>query len=181
MKNKVIILIGIAGAGKSVQGKLLAKKLEATWMSIGELLRSQASEKLKKNLLKGNLLEDERIIKLVEDYLGSENSRLLILDGFPRTITQAQWLVDQCQTGKVQIEGVINVIVSEQVVKERLALRGRADDNEQVVAKRLKEYKEVTLPVVEYLSQSNIKVFDIDGEKTVEEVHAQISKLFEGQ
>lgn len=170
--------MGIAGAGKSVQGKLLAKTLDYDWMSTGELLRSQANESLKKEMLLGKLLDDDQIINLVEKYLAKEHERPIILDGFPRSLAQAEWLIKELEKGTIQVEGVANIIASEEVVKDRLASRGRPDDTNKAINCRFEEYKNTTLPILEYLRNSHLKVYDINGEQTVENVQAQINSIF---
>ncbi|HMT55734.1 MAG TPA: nucleoside monophosphate kinase, partial [Candidatus Saccharibacteria bacterium] len=89
----MILFIGVAGAGKSVQGKHLSDLLGFPWISTGELLRMHISGEKRQRMLRGELLTDEELYEIVEPILKElMNESQIILDGFPRTLAQAQWL-----------------------------------------------------------------------------------------
>ena len=166
--------MGVAGAGKSVQGKMLAEKMGYTWISTGELLRKELSGDRKKEMLLGKLLEDSEIIKVIEKFFSGHSTKKYILDGFPRTIPQAEWLLKQRESGAIDIDAAIHLKASKEIVKERLLKRGRPDDNEAAISQRFNEYEKHTLPILNCFRKNNIRVFDINAELEVDEVHNQI-------
>lgn len=169
----MIILIGVAGAGKSVQGKLLAKDLGATWVSTGELLRQNISGDRREDMLRGKLLDDKEIISVISEFLHRGDAKNCILDGFPRTITQAQWLLnDKSITDK--LKAVIHLKADKKIVKERLLTRGRLDDNEHAIDLRFKEYEAETLPIIDLFKDNGIQIYEINGERHISEVHREI-------
>jgi len=88
--------MGVAGSGKSVQGRLLADEMALPWLSTGEFLRMLVSGERRKDMLAGRLLSDREIIKLVQKIFAMiDIHEEFILDGFPRTVSQADWLLNQ--------------------------------------------------------------------------------------
>lgn len=171
----MIIFMGVAGAGKSVQGTLLAEKLGYEWLSTGEYLRANISGERKQEMLQGKLLDDQEIIGVLEDFFANiKNDNKAILDGFPRTLVQAQWLLEQMQKDKLHISDVIYLNASIEVVKKRLLGRDRADDNEEALEKRFEEYERLTLPIISWLKEQNFRVHEINAERTVEEIQEEI-------
>jgi adenylate kinase len=175
----VIIFMGVAGSGKSVQGKMLADELGLPWLSTGEFLRMLITGNRRKEMLGGQLLEDEEVISLVQKTLtlvdtGSE----FVLDGFPRTVGQADWLLNQVKHNQLDITAIVHIVISKEAVRERLLLRARPDDHHEAIEKRFKEYDETILAILNQFKNAGITVHDIDGEQNVEEVHASIMKVF---
>lgn len=169
----MIILIGVAGAGKSVQGKLLAKDLGATWVSTGELLRESISGERREDMLQGKLLDDQAIIQVVSKFLQRDNAKNCILDGFPRTITQAEWLLEDKSIND-ELKAVIHLTADKKVVKKRLLSRGRPDDNETAIDLRFKEYETETLPIMALFKERGIRIYEINGERHIKDVHRDI-------
>lgn len=175
----MIIFMGVAGSGKSVQGKLLAGDLGCLWFSTGEMLRQRVSGKRLKEMLEGKLLGDQEIIGMIDEYINDSGSDTqTVVDGFPRTLPQAEWLIKQSSDNKINIAGVVHIQASEEVVKKRLLQRGRPDDNKQAITKRFEEYKNSTLPILKRLAEENIPVFDVSGEGEIADVHQSILKFF---
>ncbi len=170
----MIVFMGVAGSGKSVQGKLLAEKLGYTWLSTGELLRNKISGKRRQEMLEGKLLNDSEMIELMEEALSTKESSKIILDGFPRTRPQSDWLIQRHLSGDFAVDAVIHISASEDLVRERLLQRGRQDDNEDAISQRFDEYRELTLPIVEGLKSSGVPVCEVNGEQTVEQVHSEV-------
>jgi adenylate kinase len=174
----VIVFMGVAGAGKSVQGKLLADDLGYRWLSTGEFLRMHISGKRRQEMLEGKLLDDDEIISILNSFLATlAPNEACILDGFPRTITQSKWLLDQHDTGKIHVSAIIHLKASKDVVKQRLLARGRPDDTEEAINKRFEEYENSTLPIVEWFKGDKIPVYEVNGERQVEEIHKEILSL----
>ncbi len=174
----MIIFMGVAGSGKSVQGRLLADKLNLPWLSTGEFLRMLVSGETRQAMMNGQLLEDHEIIELVRKIFAMINTRQqFILDGFPRTISQADWLLNEAKHKQLQITAVVNIEVSREVVAERLLGRGRPDDHEQAIKERFVEYDKAILPILDDFRKNGVQIFDVDGDRSVNEVHQDILGL----
>jgi len=96
----VIILLGVAGSGKSEQGRLLADEYGYAWISTGEILRVLITGKRRHEMLAGRLLSDEEMIQIMDRFLCNRHNQEFILDGFPRTIPQTDWLLKQVEKGR---------------------------------------------------------------------------------
>ena len=168
----MIILAGVAGSGKSEQGRLLADEAGYPWLSTGEILRVLITGQRRQEMLKGKLLSDKEVIDVFNTVVNLiDTSKEFVLDGFPRTINQADWLLDQMHQGRFALTAVFNLVVSEEVVKKRLELRGRVDDNESSINTRFSEFREVTLPILEHFKKENITIIDIDASLSPNQVH----------
>jgi adenylate kinase len=173
----MIILTGVAGAGKSMQGKILADEHGYAWISTGEILRVLVTGKRRQEMLQGKLLSDIEMVMILDKVFDLIDAKQeFILDGFPRTIPQADWLLDQVHRGRFTLSAVINLDASEAVVKERLLARGRQDDTDESIAKRFEEYKAVTLPILDYFKQEGVDVYSIDAAQDPRTVHDAILK-----
>ena len=168
----MIILMGVAGAGKSMQGKLFADELGYQWLSTGEIFRALANSGEREELRTGKLVGDDEVIDIVDKALvGLDLSKEVILDGYPRTIKQAEWLLTQVADGRLSLTAIFNLVATRKVVKERLLARGRNDDTDAVIDRRFQEYEQKTLPIINFLRDSDIKVEDIDADQTPKQVH----------
>jgi len=171
----MIILTGVAGSGKSMQGKLLADEHGYAWISTGEILRVLVTGKRRHEMLEGKLLSDDEMIHIIDKVLQLiDTNEEFVLDGFPRTVPQADWLMDQTKAGRFELTALIHLAASEDVVRERLSARGRQDDTDEAIAERFKEYREVTLPIIEHLRQEGVRIYDIDASQSPRIVHDQI-------
>jgi len=176
----MIILTGVAGAGKSMQGKILADEHGYAWISTGEILRVLVTGKRRQEMLQGKLLSDEEMTTILDKVFELiDPTQEFVLDGFPRTIPQADWLLEQVHSGRFRLTAVINLSASEEVVKERLIARGRQDDTDEAIAERFREYRAVTLPILEHLRQEDVAVYDINAAQDPREVHDEILKYID--
>ncbi len=174
----MIIMMGVAGAGKSVQGRWLADEVGLPWLSTGEFLRMLVTGQRRKEMLAGKLLDDAEIIGLADKIFHMiDMKEEFILDGFPRTSGQAEWLIAQHKAGLINITSVIHIEASEEVVAERLMERGRQDDTKEAIAARFAEYKAVSQPIISDFQSKGIKVSHINGEGAPEEVHKKIAAV----
>ena len=172
--------MGVAGAGKSMQGRLLADEKGYAWISTGEILRVLVTGKRRQEMLQGKLLSDGEMIRLIDKVLDLINlHEEFILDGFPRTTKQADWLIDQASMERFKISAVIHLTASEEVVLERLKQRGRQDDTEKAIRQRFDEYHAVTVPILDHFRQNDIRVIDIEAAQEPTAVHAEIIKHLE--
>lgn len=167
--------MGVAGSGKSVQGRLLADEWGLPWLSTGEFLRMLVYGERRKEMLLGKLLSDREIIKLVQKIFALiDVHEEFILDGFPRTVQQADWLLNQHKHGQLDVTAVIHLSVPEGIVFDRLLKRGRQDDTKEAIHERFKEYEEVTQPIMDHFKDADVPIFDFDGSKEIIDIHKEI-------
>ncbi|MCU1697472.1 MAG: adenylate kinase [Mycobacterium sp.] len=172
-----IVLLGPPGAGKGTQAQKLAEKLGIPHISTGELFRdniSKATElglEAKKYLDSGDLVPATLTNRLVDDRLNdADAAEGFILDGFPRSVEQAEALKDMLAARNTKLDAVLEFRVSEQELLDRLKRRGRADDTEDVILNRMKVYRDETAPLLDYY-QSELKTVDAIG--SLDEVFAR--------
>jgi adenylate kinase len=113
----VILLMGMPGSGKGTQGKILADRHSFHLISMGELVRLYVTGQRRQQMLSGVLLDDQEIITILDSVLSSiKDDEECILDGFPRTIPQAQWLMEQIKTGRFSLNRVFHLVASREAV-----------------------------------------------------------------
>ena len=171
----MIILMGVAGSGKSTQGRLLADQKGYAWISTGEILRVLITGSRRQAMLEGKLLTDEEMINVmgkVLDLIDPDDE--FVLDGFPRTIAQAKWLLNQVNHHRFSRIIVLHLFSDKKVVDDGLAKRGRADDTESAINKRFKEYETVTVPIIDELRRHGIKIYNVDATQTADAIHDEI-------
>jgi adenylate kinase len=172
-----VVLLGAPGAGKGTQADKLAEKLQIPHLSTGELFRHNISTgtklglEAKRYLDAGDLVPSELTNELVDDRLTEpDTSDGFILDGYPRSVPQAQALHDMLERRGTQLDAVVEFRVPEDKLLERLRDRGRADDTDEVILNRMNVYRDETAPLLEYY-RSELKTVDAVG--TVDEVFAR--------
>jgi adenylate kinase len=174
----MIVFMGVAGAGKSLQGRRLADEMGLPWLSTGEFLRMLVTGARRKEMLEGKLLSDSEVIALADKIFHLiEADSEYVLDGFPRTLGQADWLIAQHNAGLQKISAVIHIEASEKVVAERLLQRGRPDDTKEAISFRFKEFSATTLPIIKDFESNNIPVHRINGDQDPESVYQDILKV----
>jgi adenylate kinase len=171
----MILLTGVAGAGKSMQGRMLADEYGYAWISTGEILRVLVTGKRRQQMLEGKLLSDQEMVGVMDRVLQLiDTGDEFVLDGFPRTLIQAEWLLNQSKLGRFELTAVFHLTASEQVVEQRLQERGRQDDTHTAIRARFDEYQAVTMPILEHYKQVGVQVYDIDAGKSPRAVHEAI-------
>lgn len=177
----MILLMGIAGSGKGTQGKMLADSRGFHLISMGDVVRMYVTGKQRERMLAGGLLDDQEIIKIVEKVLTSlPDNEQVILDGFPRTVPQAEWLLEQTKNGRLQpLKLAFHLVASRQAVKDRLLKRARIDDVDAAIEARFDEYEKSTAPLLDWLSSHSVNVVTIDAERPVEAVNADMAKALD--
>lgn len=183
-----VIFLGPPGAGKGTQAALICQRGAIPHVSTGEMMRaavgsgSPLGQKVKKFLDAGELVPDAVVIDVIRDRLGKADCKKgFLLDGFPRTVEQAQALSKLLAELNMPITHVLELKVPDSVLLERVRKRGeqgsgRSDDTEEVVAKRLQVYWKQTAPVTQYYKSVGA-VREVDGLGTVEEVQARIAAI----
>jgi adenylate kinase len=172
-----VVLLGAPGAGKGTQAEKLAEKLQIPHLSTGELFRhnirtgTKLGLEAKRYLDAGDLVPTELTNELVDDRLTEpDTGDGFILDGYPRSVPQAQALHDMLERRGTQLDAVVEFRVPEDELLERLRARGRADDSDEVILNRMNVYRDETAPLLEYY-RNELKTVDAVG--TVDEVFAR--------
>lgn len=171
----MILFMGVAGAGKSVQGRMLADEFGLPWLSTGEFLRMLISGERRKDMLAGKLLGDQDMIALVQKIFSVVDvEHDFVLDGFPRTPAQADWLLNQVKHEQLELTAIVHLTASKEVVLDRLLSRARPDDHKTAIEARFAEYEKDTLPIVDLFKAAGSQIIEVDGTQPVEAVHQAI-------
>ncbi len=182
-----IVLIGPPGAGKGTQSALMAKKLRIPHLSTGEILRAAYAEETAVGkqaagfMKQGQLVPDDIVQKIVFEELRLPSSKSgYILDGFPRTVPQAEEFDAWLERESSSLSLVLEFRVTEEVLLQRLADRGREDDNREIIRKRMQQYDDLTRPLLEYYLDHGVLHTIHGGLGSEEEVFAKIEQILEG-
>lgn len=171
----MIIFFGPAGAGKSVQGQMLAARHGWRWLSAGQLLRDTRDPIVMDCLREGTLVPAEIISRVMDTAIGTAGDiDRLILDGFPREMAQAEWLLEAKTRHGRDINLVVVLEVPRQEILERLRLRGRADDQPEAIDTRLGIYRKEIYPLLDLFNDQGVPIVHINGVGTVGQVHDAI-------
>lgn len=169
------VLLGPPGAGKGTQAKLLSEKLNIPHISTGDLFRANIGEgtdlgkEAKQYMDAGKLVPTDVTARMVEDRLRQDDAQDgFLLDGFPRTVEQAEILDKLLKDMNTELDGVLNFKVSDDVVVERMLARGRDDDNEETIRTRMEVYRTETQPLVEHYGD---QIIPVDAEGDVDEIN----------
>lgn len=164
-----IILLGPPGAGKGTQAARLAEKLGVPQVSTGDLFRNNIAEgtelgqQAKGYLDAGDLVPPALTNELVADRIDQPDAAAgFILDGYPRSVEQAEALRDMLERRQTQLDAVLELRVSEDELLKRLTERGRADDTAEVIHNRMEVYRAETAPLLDYY-QDKLKGVDAIG------------------
>lgn len=201
-----LMLFGAPGAGKGTQAKFLIEKYDIPQISTGDILRAAIADKTemgmeaKKFMDDGKLVPDSTIIGIIKDRLAEEDCKKgFILDGFPRTLPQAEALNALMNDMEISLDKVISLNVPDELIVERITGRRtskvtgkiyhmtfnppvdekeedliqRADDTEETVTKRLAAYHEQTAPLIDFYTNMGV-IVELDGTKDVSDVTADM-------
>ncbi len=184
-----IALFGPPGAGKGTQARLLAEKYKLTYISTGDILRKEIADKTKLGLEaksvieKGGLVDDEIIVQIIEASIEmNPDSNGILFDGFPRTYAQAYILEGLLLKMNTKLNCLLSLEVPREILLQRMLKRyeseKRSDDTLEVIEKRLHEYDEKTIPVIDFYREQ-AKYFPVSGIGSVDEVNNVLIETIE--
>ena len=178
-----VLILGPQGSGKGTQAKRISETHGVPHVATGDILRaavangSDLGERVRPILERGDLVPDDLMIDLIRERLAREDG--FVLDGFPRTVPQAEALDAMLEEIDKPLDIVLLLEVADEVALERLTHRGeiegRADDEPEAIRTRLRHYHALTEPVVERYRAADMLV-PVDGEQDVDEVAADIER-----
>lgn len=185
---KYYILFGPPGAGKGTQAAAMVEKFNLCHISTGALLRQEIAAgtelglEAKKLIDAGNLVPDEVVEGMIENAFRTiTNVDGFLLDGFPRTTSQAKDLDALLKKNGEEVTSVVSIMIPDELIKERIrhraAIEGRTDDaNEETINNRIATYHAKTEPIIKHYSEKD-KYNEIDGTGSIEEVAEKIHSL----
>ncbi|MBR0715664.1 adenylate kinase [Bradyrhizobium liaoningense] len=188
-----IILLGPPGSGKGTQAQLLVQRYGIVQLSTGEMLRAAVAAgtpvglKAKEIMASGGLVPDDVVVGIISDRIDQPDAKKgFILDGFPRTVPQAEALDELLKHKHLKLDGVIELRVNESALLNRVETRVaqmrergeevRLDDTPEVLTKRLASYRSQTEPLIHYYSERR-KLSTVDGMMAIDEVTRAIHRL----
>lgn len=206
-----LIIFGPPGAGKGTQARLLEERRGITQISTGDILREAMNEetplgqKAKSYIEAGELVPDEVVRKLAEQAIAEEGYDDFLLDGYPRTRQQAEWLTEFLEAHETPLDAVISLEVPDEILVRRLSRRRvhaetgetyhldhdpppddvdsdlivqRSDDEPETVRNRLDVYREETAPLATYYKKRDVLV-SVNGVGDIEEIYQRIEQVLE--
>ena len=188
-----IILLGPPGSGKGTQAQRLVERYGIVQLSTGEMLRQAVAAgtpiglKAKDIMATGGLVPDDIVVGIISDRIEQPDAKKgFILDGFPRTVRQAEALDELLKHKHMKLDGVVELRVNESALLERVETRAaetrargeevRIDDTSEVLIKRLAAYRSQTEPLIHYYSERH-KLLTVDGMNSIEAVTREIGRI----
>jgi adenylate kinase len=183
----IAIIFGPPGSGKGTQAAKIEKEFQLSHLSTGEILRAEVArgtetgKEVGRIMAAGDLIPDDIIVSIVRQRLPeSEAGPGVLLDGFPRTLQQAQALDEMLAEEGHRVDFVIALDVPEDVLVERIlqraAVQGRADDTREAIAERMHEYHKLTEAVLDHYRKKGVRVEVVDGQGDVDDVFERIRR-----
>ena len=183
-KPRIVFVIGGPGCGKGTQCKRIVQNFKYQSFSTGDLLRQYVKDKkdgyeeIDNQMKEGKLISSSTLMKVLKEYILNSKNKKILVDGYPRNQENVDvW--EKEMKDLVEVKGALYIEVSNEEMKKRLLGRneGRADDNEETIAKRLTTFEKETKPIVDYFEKQG-NLIKIDGMKTVDEISKEIGDKF---
>ena len=182
-KPRIVFVIGGPGCGKGTQCKRIVQNFKYQSFSTGDLLRQYVKDKkdgyeeIDNQMKEGKLISSSTLMKVLKEYILNSRNKKILVDGYPRN--QENVDVWEKEMKDIEVKGALYIEVSNEEMKKRLLGRneGRADDNEETIAKRLTTFEQETKPIVDYFEKQG-NLIKIDGMKTVDEISKEIGDKF---
>lgn len=186
-----LILLGAPGAGKGTQAKRLESEHGLKQLSTGDMLRAEIAsqsdlgQQVEKILAEGNLVSDDIMVEMIANRITKPDcKRGFILDGFPRTVAQAQALDVMLKDNDLSLNAVIEIQVDREALFDRIAKRSeeeggtRADADVETIKNRMKVYDDLTAPIIPYYEAAGL-LQPVDGMRSIDEVAMQIDAILD--
>lgn len=180
-----VIFLGPPGAGKGTQAAVLSQDFSVPHISTGDILRSavtaksELGQKAESYMNAGELVPDDLILDLIRERLNEDDAgKGWILDGFPRNVSQANFLDKLLVDIEQPCECVLNLEVPDNVLISRLLERGRKDDNEEVIRNRLVVYRQQTEPLIEFF-RSRQQLVSVNGNQAMDAVAGDLKQVLQ--
>jgi adenylate kinase len=182
----IAVLFGPPGSGKGTQAARIAGRLGVPHVATGDILRAEVARgsalgrEVKPIMDSGSLVPDDLIVRVIEARLSERDARSgVLLDGFPRTLPQAQALDAMLGRRRLRVDGVVLLRVPVQELFERMRRRalqeGRTDDQAATFERRLQIYREDTEPVLDHYRAAGSRIAEVDGVGSIEEVTQRVA------
>ena len=184
-----LILLGPPGAGKGTQAERLVEKYDIVQLSTGEMLRAAVDAgtdlglQAKSIMDRGDLVSDEIMVSIISDRIDEKDCKNgFILDGFPRTISQAEALESLLERKEISLDAVIELEVNDEILVDRIMSRidsnteARSDDNVETLKNRLDVYHKQTAPLSEFYQERRM-LKTVDGMLSITEVSNQVDEI----
>jgi adenylate kinase len=180
-----LVLFGPPGSGKGTQAQLLKDREGLALIGTGDMLRAAVEagtplgRKVEPLMREGQLVPDDLVNGIVAEYFARHHPVRFVLDGYPRTVPQAEVFDQLLQRLNLNLGAVVLMVIDEDEVIRRLAGRGRSDDSAETVVRRLREYNHNVAGVLAHYKKQGL-LREVKANDTVENVHAQIVRLLQG-
>ena len=178
------IIFGPPGSGKGTQASLIGSEFDLDQLSTGEILRAEAARgsalgrEAAELMRAGQLVPDRLMVSMIDARLRDAGARGVLLDGFPRTIEQAEALDEILARQGRQVNFVVALEAAEEELLDRLlhraAIEHRADDTREAITERMQEYRDRTAPVLDYYRRRGVRVAEVDATGRVEDVFSRV-------
>lgn len=180
-----VVLLGPPGCGKGTQADLLSERYEVPKISTGDMLReavaagSALGRRVEEIMARGELVDDDTMAEVVRERLAKRDARDgFLLDGYPRTVPQAETLAGILSRRGEELDAVVHIQVPEEELVQRALGRQRADDTDEVIRERLRVYGKKTEPLVGYYRARGL-LAEVDGSPVIEAVSESIIAALE--